>query len=356
MLAVLITFVVIVTLISLYAVARVLTLTGMVKRRNRAVPSGNTRTAYYMLGFLLLLMGGFWWYFFHAQPDLLPEAASEHGLQTDNLFYIAIGVILVPFTLLNILLFYAAFRFRYKEGRRAVFYPENNRLEMVWTIVPTLVFTTLILMGSRLWNQITDAPPENAEVIEVMGFQFAWKVRYPGADNTLGQRDYQLIDAVNDFGMDVSDPYTFDDFVPQEIHIPKGRPVVLKIFSKDVIHSVFLPHFRVKMDAVPGMPTQFWFVPRLSTAEMRERVGNPDFNYEMACTEVCGRGHFAMRMKVIVDEPQDYEKWKREQTAWLKRNPDYLAKVPEALRPIAREKAGIPPENIDELTQQANTR
>ena len=129
--------------------------------------------------------------------------------------------------------------------------------------------------------------------------------------------------------------------MPREIHLPKGKPVLLKIRARDVLHSVFLPHFRVKMDAVPGMPTQFWFVPTKTTAEMRAETGNPDFNYELACTEICGRGHFSMRLIVVVDEPAEYEQWKSEQGSFLSKNPDYISKIPEEMRELASINAGI---------------
>ncbi|MEQ8423676.1 MAG: cytochrome c oxidase subunit II, partial [Cyclobacteriaceae bacterium] len=135
---------------------------------------------------------------------------------------------------------------------------------------------------------------------------------------------------------------TFDDFKSLELHLPKGKEVHLKIRAKVVLHSVFLPHFRVKMDAVPGMYTNFKFVPTKSTQDMRNETGNPDFNYEMACTEICGKGHFSMRFVVVVDEPEDFEKWKAAQEPWLKQNPEYLAKVPSALREVAMIKSGIP--------------
>ena len=115
----------------------------------------------------------------------------------------------------------------------------------------------------------------------------------------------------------------------------------MKIRAKDVLHSVFLPHFRVKMDAVPGMPTQFKFVATKTTAEMRDEVGNQNFNYELACTEICGRGHFSMKMTVIVEEEEQYEAWKRSQEAWLKQNPDYMEKVPTALKESAMIKSGL---------------
>ncbi|NJN42771.1 MAG: cytochrome c oxidase subunit II, partial [Flammeovirgaceae bacterium] len=102
------------------------------------------------------------------------------------------------------------------------------------------------------------------------------------------------------------------------------------------------PHFRVKMDAVPGMTTHFKFTATKSTADMRNETGNPNFNYELACTEICGKGHFSMRLLVVVDELEDYEKWKASQESWLKQNPEYLKRVPAGLRESAMIKAGIP--------------
>jgi len=145
--------------------------------------------------------------------------------------------------------------------------------------------------------------------------------------------------------LDLTDKNSFDDFKSLELHIPKGKEVLLKIRAKDVLHSVYLPHFRVKMDAVPGMETSFKFVATKSTEDMRTETGNPNFNYEMACAEICGKGHFSMRFLVVVDEPEAYEKWKASQESWLKQNPDYLKLVPAALKEVAIIKSGIATEN-----------
>src|SRR5690606_27038141 len=136
--------------------------------------------------------------------------------------------------------------------------------------------------------------------------QFAWAFRYAGEDNKLGAFNYQLMDPTNLMGIDFSDANAFDDFMPREITLPKGKPVEIKIRARDVLHSVYLPHFRQKMDAMPGMPTRMWFIPTKTTAEMRDELKNPDFNYELACAEVCGRGHFSMRLTVVVLEPEEY--------------------------------------------------
>ena len=113
--------------------------------------------------------------------------------------------------------------------------------------------------------------------------------------------------------------------MPREIHIPKGKPVLFKIRARDVIHSVYLPYMRSQMNAVPGMPTQMWFIPTKTTAEMREETGNENFNYEIVCNKICGRAHFSMKHTVIVEEEWEYIKWKNSQKSWIEKNPDYYA-------------------------------
>ncbi len=326
----------------LFLVFRASNLVGIIKGD---IPSWDTKSngmnAIFMIVFVVLFIGGFWWYFFFAQGDLLPESASIHGKETDSLFNVATVIILIPFVVLNILLFWAAYRFRYNKNRRSNFSPHNNKLEMAWTIIPAIVFAILILRGVPLWDKLKSKAPDESEVVEIMGFQFGWKVRYPGKDKALGGHHNQMIDGSNEFGIDLADNASYDDFITNEIHVPKGKPVLLKIWSRDVIHSVFAPHFRLKQDAVPGMGTSFWFEPSTSTQEMRDKLGRPDFNYEIACTEVCGRGHFAMRMILVVDEPDEFTRWTKTQTAWLKENPDYLLRVPEKQKDVARIKSGM---------------
>lgn len=308
--------------------------------KKRATSSNRINAALMLLFVVVSVIAVVWFSVSRFDTYNLP-VASEHGVSTDRLFWITMGVTLVVFFITQILLFYFPYRYRFREKAKALYFPENNRLELIWTIVPAVVLTLLIFGGLKIWNEVMDDPPEEVEVVEIMGYQFAWKARYPGKDEQLGTYDFRLVDAVNVFGMDFRDRSSFDDFAPREIHLPKGKPVQFKIRSRDVLHSVFAPHFRLKMDAVPGMPTSFWFVPTKTTAEMREETGNPDFNYEIACTEVCGRGHFSMRLLVVVEEPEDYEKWKAEQESWLSKNPEYLAQVPEDLKELALMKTGI---------------
>jgi cytochrome c oxidase subunit II len=269
-----------------------------------------------------------------ASKFFLPEAASEHGKKIDSMFWTTMAVIGLAFVITHILLFYFPYKYQYKEDRKAAFYPENDRLELVWTIIPAITMAVLVFSGVKVWSDIKSEAPKNSVVLEIMGKQFNWEVRYPGADGRLGNHNYKLTDDSNVMGVDFSDEASLDDVRPTEIHLPKGRPVLFKIRARDVLHSVFLPYFRQKMDAVPGMPTNFWFVPTKTTDEMRADLNNPKFQYELACTEVCGRGHFAMKFIVVVHEEDDYNQWVAEQNQkpWLKANPDYLAKVPANLK------------------------
>lgn len=310
---------------------------------------------------LLFMLGGlsafFWFSYTHFDKYTLP-VASKHGEQTDFLFWVTMAVTVVSFSIIFILLFVFAYKYQHKEGHRATFYPENHYLELTWTIVPAIVLAALIFMGLRAWNSITSPASDKAEVIELIGQQFAWSVRYSGVkDHTLGKYDYKLITPLNEFGLDLTDKNSFDDFKALELHIPKGREVLFKIRAKDVLHSVFLPMFRVKMDAVPGMETQFKMVATKTTQEMRDELSDQNFNYEMACAELCGRGHFSMRLPVVVDEPADYDKWKAKQEPWLKQmlesDSTYIKNVPENLRELAMIKSGYKSDGMDSTAVQA---
>lgn len=288
-----------------------------------------------ILGFALMV-----WSYMNAREFFLPEAASEHGRKTDFLFWLTTAITAVAFVVTHILLLYFAFKYQYKEGNKAHFYPENHKLELIWTVVPAIVLSVLVFSGWKVWSDITTFDPKKADAnIEIMGKQFNWLVRYPGADGKLGKHNYRTIDATNQMGMDYTDganEAVLDDFMPQEIHMQKGKSVLLKIRARDVLHSVFMPHFRVKMDAVPGMPTYFMFTPDKTTEEMRTETGNPEFNYELACTEVCGNGHFGMRFKIVVDDEDDYKKWVAAQEPFFKKNPDFIAQMPTKLKEKAQ--------------------
>jgi cytochrome c oxidase subunit 2 len=296
--------------------------------------------------FSVTSIGGFLWYsFVHFDGYTLP-VASDIGKITDGLFWITMWITVIAFIIISIAMFWFTYKYQYDENRRAEFIPDNHKLEIIWTIVPAIVLALLIFRGLRVWNDITGPAAADAEVIELVAQQFAWTARYPGEkDHLLGSINWKMIDASNEFGLNLEDKNSFDDFKSLELHLPVGKEVLLKIRAKDVLHSVYLPHFRVKMDAVPGMITQFKFTPTKTTQQMRDELGNPKFNYEMACAEICGRGHFSMRFPVVVDDLEAYEKWKASQDSWLKQNPDYLKRVPAELREAAMIKAGIPLDN-----------
>lgn len=318
-------------------------------------PEGNSWNAMMFIVVLVLGTIALVWSYLSASTDFLPTASSVHGRRTDDLFWFSMGILTIPFLAVNFLLFYFSWRYQYKPGRKATFYPENHRLELIWTVIPAIVMAMLVFTGWRAWSDITSDAPKDAEVFEIMGKQFAWYIRYPGVDNNkLGNYNYRMIDAQNEMGIDLSDENAFDDFInTSELHIPVNKPVLLKIRARDVLHSVFIPHMRVKMDAVPGMPTKFWFVADKSTAEMRAETGNPKFDYEIACTEVCGRGHFAMKLRLIVEDEVSYRKWMAEQKTFLETYPDYLAKVPDNLKPKAMRYVPAAPATVNPDSVQA---
>jgi len=196
----------------------------------------------------------------------------------------------------------------------------------------------LILYGLYAWTNIMFVDEdEDVLVVEIYGKQFSWEARYAGEDNVLGKANVRYIEGVNTLGVDMADPHAQDDKVVNELHLPKGKKVLFKIRSQDVLHSVYLPHFRAQMNAVPGMVTQFAFEPIYTTAEMRdmdfmkEKVHNINeirakksaelvakgqtgldpytFDYVLLCNKICGASHYNMQMKVVVDEPEDFKEW-----------------------------------------------
>ena len=286
----------------------------------------------FVIFFVLGCIGGVW-SFIDSMPQMFQKPNSIHGVGTDNMFWIAMSIITVAFFVTSGLLFYFSWKYQYNKNRVAKFYPENHTLELVWTIIPAIVMAGLVFSGWKSWSAIMAEAPKDAIVIEIVGQQFGWKVRYAGLDNNkLGNYNYQKIDNTNDLGIDLSDENSFDDFIPGEMHLPKGVPVLLRIRAKDVLHSVFMPDMRVKMDAVPGMPTKFWFTATSTTDEKRAEKGNPEYNYKINCAEICGNGHFGMSINFYVDEPEDFKKWYAEQKPFLTMFPEYLDKVPEKLK------------------------
>ena len=327
---------------------RVSTLVDVVKKKDEShVPSGNNFQGILMIIFLVAGIIGFFYFSMKEYDTYNLPIASEHAVITENLFWITMAVTVFVFIVTQIFLFGFGYKYRYKKTNKAHFYPHNNKLELIWTIVPAIVLAWLIISGLKQWNVVTGPAPENSEVIEVMGYQYAWAFRYPGKDGELGDHDFRKIDAINSMGIDLEDQNGHDDFMPTQLVLPKGKPVHLKIRGRDVIHSVYNPHFRIQMNAVPGMPTRFWFTPSVSTAEMREMTGNPDFNYELVCNKICGKSHYGMKGIIVVLEQDEYDSWYKEnqENTFLKQNPTYLSQVPEELKEAAKIASGI--ENIE---------
>jgi len=335
---------VLLVLIILFLLFRISNLVTIVKKKeeDKIDIGANKINAFLLLLFLIVSGSLFAWYSYTHFDDYTIPVASEHGVLTDKLFWVTTAVTGIIFVITQILLFTFPIIFGYKEGARAYFYPDNHKLELAWTIVPAIVLAILVFTGLKVWSDITDIAPEDSEVVEIMGQQFAWKLRYPGVDNNkLGNYDYRLTMPDNPMGVDFSDVNSFDDFSPGQMYLPKGRNVLFRIRARDVLHSVFAPHFRLKMDAVPGMPTSFWFTPTKTTEEMRVETGNPDFNYEIACTEICGNGHFSMRLIVVVVEPDEFIEWKKNQQSLIQRDPGLLKYVSQNLKELALIKSGL---------------
>lgn len=337
----------------------------VVKNANGPVEEGriglsNKINGALFLAFLVFGLIGAVWSYLHAEQYFLPEASSPHGRRTDFLFWLSMGIITFAFVVTNTLLFVFAWMYQHKEGRKAAYYPENHKLELIWTVIPAVVMAVLVFTGWRAWRDIMSEAPADAQVIEIIGKQFNWFARYPGVDNNkLGAYNYKLIDNANETGIDYTDEASFDDFVSTtELHIPVNKPVLLKIRARDVLHSVFIPHMRVKMDAVPGMPTRFWFVADKTTDEMKNMTGNQNFGYELACTEVCGRGHFSMRLRIIVEDEASWQAWCKEQKPLLSSTPELAARIPanlkaKAAKYLPADGAAAPADSSTASTQQS---
>jgi len=296
---------------------------------NKRVSASNRINAILFLVFLVVGGGAFFWSFSDAMKDFVVPVASVHAVWIESMFWTTMVVIGIVFVVTHILLFYYSYRYQYQDDKKAYYYPHNNKLEIIWTMIPAIVMALLVFSGWKAWTKITNPAPKDAVVVEIVGKQFNWLYRYPGKDNVLGVAKHTLIDATNELGIDFTDPKAMDDifFSSGDIHIPKGKPVLFRIRSRDVTHDVYQPNFRIQMHAVPGMPTRFWFVPTKTNAEMAQETGNADFKYEIVCNQICGRGHFAMRATLVVDEPEDYQAWLAEQKSFAESNPDLVAKA-----------------------------
>ncbi len=245
--------------------------------------------------FLAVIVGSIAFHIF--TPWWWTDIASNWGAMDDTIiltFWIGGGV----FILVCLFMVYCIFKFSYKEDRKAEYKPEDKKLETRLTWITALGVAALLAPGLLVWNEYIRVPP-NAINVEVMAWQWGWKYRLPGKDNKLGTSSVKNISDENPFGINNDDPYGKDDILIEssELHLEKNRPVKILLRSIDVLHNFYVPQFRAKMDAVPGVITYYWFEPN--------KIGE----YEVLCAEYCGVGHYAMRASVVVQDKKDYEKW-----------------------------------------------
>ncbi|UTW63475.1 cytochrome c oxidase subunit II [bacterium SCSIO 12741] len=323
--------------------------------------------------FLIAYFAGFIYLVVRFGPHLLPEAASEHGAAIDTLMDFNLIIITAVFVLTHIVMIYFVYRYAKTRSPKATYVTHNNKLEFIWTIAPAIVLAIIIIYGINTWNKAMREKPNGALNIELYARQFDWTARYAGQDTTLGHANFLMISGTNPLGLinnqrlderlgeydqwvsdleesrgkvypggktdreildkistvkkhkalveqmkaqsAVKDYSVADDdiIVKGEFHIPVGKPVNFQIRSQDVIHSAYMPHFRAQMNAVPGMMTSFYFTPTITSEEMRNKLGNPEFDYLLYCNKICGAAHYNMQMKIIVETEEAYNQWLAEQ-------------------------------------------
>ena len=249
--------------------------------------------------FLAVIIGSVLFHIF--TPWWWTDIASNWGAMDDTInltFWIGGGV----FILVCLFMVYCTFKFSYKEGRKVEYKPEDNKLEKILTVATTLGVAALLAPGLIVWNEFINTP-KNALNIEVMAWQWGWQYRLPGEDGKLGTVQVAKISDENPFGINLDDPNGKDDVLIQsdELHLKTNRPVQILLRSVDVLHNFYVPQFRAKMDAIPGIISYYWFEPN--------KLGE----YEVLCAEYCGLGHYGMRAKVVVENEQNYENWLNEQ-------------------------------------------
>ena len=328
--------------ISIWQITKIFELSQPKKVNTQVADDGDNQwNGQLMFAFMIFIYAITLFSFWKWGDVMLPSSSSEHGIEYDNLLWISFAIIFFTQTITQGLLHYFAYKYRGQKGKKALFYADNDRLEAIWTIIPVIVLAGLILYGLYTWTDImTVEENEEALVVELYAQQFNWKARYAGEDGVLGDANVRFLqdfDGKNLVGIDATDPNGFDDVVVQELHLPAGREVIFKMRSQDVLHSAFMPHFRAQMNCVPGMITEFAFTPTVTTEEIRQtdamkakvkkinrirREKSQDllakgeeplepyvFDYLLLCNKICGASHYNMQMKIIVETPQEFEKW-----------------------------------------------
>tara|TARA_A100001015_G_scaffold62014_1_gene68386 strand:+ start:586 stop:1650 length:1065 start_codon:yes stop_codon:yes gene_type:complete len=332
--------------IAIWQITKIFELSKPKKKNTQVADDDDNRwNGQLMFAFLIFIYAITLFSFWKWGDVLLPSASSEHGSEYDNLMWISFAIIFFTQTITQALLHYFAYKYRGEKGKKALFYADNDRLEAIWTIIPVIALAGLILYGLYTWTDImTVEENEEALVVELYAQQFNWKARYAGDDGVLGDANVRFLqdfDGKNLVGIDATDPNGFDDIVVQELHLPAGREVIFKMRSQDVLHSAYMPHFRAQMNCVPGMITEFAFTPTVTSEDMRQtdeikakvkkinsiRRENSQvliakgeealepyvFDYLLLCNKICGASHYNMQMKIVVETPEEFEKWMMDQ-------------------------------------------
>lgn len=348
--------VVVLIFVVIFQISKASEYVSVIKGEEAARKQNNKINGFLMLGFMILGLIGVWYCneALFGKTLLAHPAASNHGEKVDQMLWVTLAVTGIVFVGTQILLFWFAFKYQEKEGRKVFYFAHSNKLEALWTVVPAIVLAVLVIIGLRNWYSFTGDAPKDAMEVEVVGKQFGWIFRYKGNDKEFGKKYYKVIDeATNPLGLIWQDNAAFnlkddskshDDIVVQQtMYLVKDKPVKLVIGSRDVIHDVGLSHFRMKMDAVPGIPTTMWFTPKYTTAEMKKITGNPNFVYEISCDQMCGNGHYSMKGVIEVVTQEEFDKWiATKQPAYYAAFPDKAPKAAADSTKPATAEAPVP--------------
>jgi cytochrome c oxidase subunit 2 len=344
------TFIILILLLGFlitFQIAKASEYVSVMRGEEKSRKQNNRINAFLLLSFLILGLIGVYYCNEKYGPKILQfgSAASNHGVDVDNMLKITIIITGIVFVITQFALFWFAYKYQESDKRKAYFYPHNNKLEVIWTAIPAIVLTVMVGFGLYYWFRITGEAPKDAMVVEVTGSQFKWEFRYPGRDGKLGKKYFRQINegANNPLGQVWEDSTNKDDiYIPQgdPLHLVVNKPVKLVINAKDVIHDVGLSHFRLKMDAVPGTPTTMWFTPTKTTADMKRELNDPDFIYEISCDQMCGQGHYKMRGTIVVESQEDFDLWMAKQKpkyylAFPEKDPDAPKAKPDSVNKIA---------------------
>ena len=235
----------------------------------------------------------------------LPRNVNMFGHEIDFIFYLILWLTGVTAVAVFSVMIYFLVKYRARPGIPAIHSHGNNALEVIWTTIPVFIFLALAIYGNEQWTQMRlRTPPADALPVAVVGEQFGWNVRYPGPDGKLGKMVASKVGKDNPFGIDPADTEGLDDFTTyNDIVFPLNRPVRLYLGSKDVIHAFYVPEFRLYQDMVPGRVYDFVWLKAEATG-----------NFQLACNQLCGQGHYKMFGKLSVVEEADYQTWVKSKT------------------------------------------